>query len=901
MTSDQVSKAAAGAVLDAPKAVTGIAAARPGKLIRVKGAAAAAKNRAGVHVMQHYNKYAFALDDPLNLNPLVQKGAGTELVRAAAIPNRQQGARVPPKRKKRPPPRLMAVTWAQQQGLVAKAGPWPDKKLARHQRAQAELVTGASLLGLSTLAAKGGKGLLTRIKPAGRTAKVAEHLDAGIGHALVAGAGVGGVSGLHSAAIQRQEAQRTKATKVNKNMTISPFGVDHEIEKAISVQRVAGEVRAATHVATPGGVPRGWKVSAHSDPFAGAASSAAGYKPKHVPHGFIHQVKRVAGSSTGKLVGVGVGGTAVGAGGAAVVRRNRGSDLGKALNAQAIRNVKPAVANVGRSAARGFGSAGAKEAIRPRAMSVGMAQTTNPVQRAGFNAGAGARNFGAGFTRKPPTSDALAAGRNINGTNTSGPKAFTAGNLTRRYGVPAAVTAGGAYTGASLANRKNRNQFGKGLFPKKKAAGYTLEGLARANAARGIKPVEWKKPGGAKLTSGPGSMRSQMDPSTYHRHSASTRQVGKAYTPGKITYHHEQAALHSRKKTSGKRQIGAGVAVAGAGAGAYAARHQIAPHVARVLPFKATVSDGRRAGPVSPSFKAAFNLPRAEKYVHRGALGTIAAGGGLLALGAGRAAYHGQRQNAHTRRAQAARQQRNSSIGKSAFGVEDPRLVKADSSNREYPRATAGRLATGTAFGWGHSAVAGKKGRKLGAVGSSLGHSVSGSAAGGIAGAGVGQLVGGARGRRLGVVAGGSLGYYAGNHVAVRANQRKGRLKAQVGKSYGYDSETQRHTRAGMTAGALGTGAAGLAAGAAHQARTAVKHSGTARTALRRASNAKKSTDIETVRGNAKAAGKLIGRVQVHGTRAAALAGGAAALGAGAGAVLHHERNRGRSYNGWYE
>ena len=111
----------------------------------------------------------------------------------------------------------------------------------------------------------------------------------------------------------------------------------------------------------------------------------------------------------------------------------------------------------------------------------------------------------------------------------------------------------------------------------------------------------------------------------------------------------------------------------------------------------------------------------------------------------------------------------------SAFGVEHGYPISKDQPNAA---PTAGRRALGTVVGPWHSAVAGKKGRKLGAVGSTMGHALVGNIVGGTAGALVGR-VGGAEGAIRGARIGGLAGTYGGATRAVTTNSRKGRYKPQ--------------------------------------------------------------------------------------------------------------------------
>jgi len=133
--------------------------------------------------------------------------------------------------------------------------------------------------------------------------------------------------------------------------------------------------------------------------------------------------------------------------------------------------------------------------------------------------------------------------------------------------------------------------------------------------------------------------------------------VAKAYQPGTITLHDEQAQMHARKKMSGRTQASVGVTAAGVGGTAHflskdpnvrAQMHNVARHA----PF----GQGRRA------FQALEHAPKA----------VVAGGLGLAGVGATRSVYHGHKQNRETKAAQEARRSRNGSVAK-AFDSERAR------------------------------------------------------------------------------------------------------------------------------------------------------------------------------------------------------------------------------------
>jgi len=115
----------------------------------------------------------------------------------------------------------------------------------------------------------------------------------------------------------------------------------------------------------------------------------------------------------------------------------------------------------------------------------------------------------------------------------------------------------------------------------------------------------------------------------------------------------------------------------------------------------------------------------------------------------------------------------------SAFGVDHGGISKADDKYGGNKAPTGGRRAAAYAFGPFHSAVAGKKGKKLRATGNQIGGSVGGAIGGQIGGAALGALT-----RKPAIMhgtaqAGGLAGGIGGSQLAVNRNQRKGYYKPQ--------------------------------------------------------------------------------------------------------------------------
>jgi hypothetical protein len=107
-----------------------------------------------------------------------------------------------------------------------------------------------------------------------------------------------------------------------------------------------------------------------------------------------------------------------------------------------------------------------------------------------------------------------------------------------------------------------------------------------------------------------------------------------------------------------------------------------------------------------------------------------------------------------------------------AAASRNRKVAKADQS-----KPSRGRLAAGTLFPGFHGAIAGKKGRKLGATGVELGSGVAGSVAGSLVGLGAHVASDGR------IPAGMPVARWAGNatgaNMATRHNQMKGRYKTE--------------------------------------------------------------------------------------------------------------------------
>lgn len=215
-------------------------------------------------------------------------------------------------------------------------------------------------------------------------------------------------------------------------------------------------------------------------------------------------------------------------------------------------------------------------------------------------------------------------------------------------GVIGAVDTAGAH-GAAHANLK-------AVTGRSASAGEHLRLLPKTASAR-VLP-------GAALGAGIGAIAGHQAKKKRDKAAAARETVGK-YDRGTITYHHEQAGLHSRKKQSGGRQASGGAAAATAGVAAYANRGRIGREVAdRTVKIPGTLEHITRAR-------------NAERVAGRGGAALAVGGAGVAAVGAARWAHHGRKQNKSANAAQHARLSRNASMSKSAFGVEDDRLEKS--------------------------------------------------------------------------------------------------------------------------------------------------------------------------------------------------------------------------------
>lgn len=132
--------------------------------------------------------------------------------------------------------------------------------------------------------------------------------------------------------------------------------------------------------------------------------------------------------------------------------------------------------------------------------------------------------------------------------------------------------------------------------------------------------------------------------------------VAKAYSPGTITVHQEQADLHGRKKAEASRRITAGMAAVPVGATIGGGAHLAAPHIAEMVHGKSKVAD------------IATKRAKLVRNVSRGGLiggGAIVAGGlGVAGHGAISRLHHGRKQNEAVENAQTARRSRNASVAK---------------------------------------------------------------------------------------------------------------------------------------------------------------------------------------------------------------------------------------------
>jgi hypothetical protein len=155
-------------------------------------------------------------------------------------------------------------------------------------------------------------------------------------------------------------------------------------------------------------------------------------------------------------------------------------------------------------------------------------------------------------------------------------------------------------------------------------------------------------------------------------------------------------------------------------------------------------------------------------------LGAGAVTGGALGVAGsqrGVEAYHQHKINQRRRANRSKTVSKSNSV--SAFGVEHPdSIAKYDMS-----KPSKGRVATGAAFPGYHGAIAGKKGKKLRAMGREMGGAYAGSLGGSLAG----LAVTGGRSRAASI-GGGTVGGLAGAALGTASAHRMGHYQKQEKK-----------------------------------------------------------------------------------------------------------------------
>jgi hypothetical protein len=175
--------------------------------------------------------------------------------------------------------------------------------------------------------------------------------------------------------------------------------------------------------------------------------------------------------------------------------------------------------------------------------------------------------------------------------------------------------------------------------------------------------------------------------------------VGKAYQPGSITLHQEQADLHARKKGSAQRRMEGGLIAIPASAAVASAAHRVAPNIAEMVHGKSRVGD-----------KVADRVKLIRQIRHGAKVGGVVgtAGGAMVATeGALSRVRHAHGQNKETKRAQQARKARNATLTK-AFDSERARHGRQD---MYASGATGGAILAG-----GAGVATGVAGRRAGAA-----------------------------------------------------------------------------------------------------------------------------------------------------------------------------------------
>lgn len=434
----------------------------------------------------------------------------------------------------------------------------------------------------------------------------------------------------------------------------------------------------------------------------------------------------------------------------------------------------------------------------------------------GLLRGLGTKTVGTGedarFVPRGRKSDPLGVSKGIGDWKTIGQREQTQRRdrkVMRRAGAGAGLSAGLAATvvarnpnalkGAERTVKATGNTFkisrktGMGVKDSAKGAGRSLRSQVTAPGSSGGNAVLAGAAGVGAAGAAGGAAKGQH---TYQQHKINSRRrdnakkvskmdsdpfgISKASTAGLRT-----PSITSMKKPFPKKQAAlAGGGAAAVGGGVLVARKK-RESVEKGLgdASKKITAAARRSGQAAKKgYTAAGNQSsnaNSGSYVAGAAARKLRAPAALA--GAGGAGYEvSQRKENRIYKGAAMHDDTNLDL---TLGMR-PALVeyisKADPANPQ-PKASAGRLVAGGAFGGLHGAVAGKKGKKLRATGNAAG----GALGGGIVGGGAAALA--TRGRSLGAMQlGQSAGAVSGAIAGTRRNQRKGYLKPQgVSKSYG--------------------------------------------------------------------------------------------------------------------
>jgi hypothetical protein len=306
-----------------------------------------------------------------------------------------------------------------------------------------------------------------------------------------------------------------------------------------------------------------------------------------------------------------------------------------------------------------------------------------------------------------------------------------------------------------------------------------ITGLDRVkNAARGSARRTGRKVSTAygNATSKPGVKAEREGHVTFP--DGRRQEIGRVVTPGgkfgKVPGDVKESRRYGALTSANVGILGGATGGTIAGGAVYAdknqkQRNQISANQKKIRANNKSLS--KRYTKITDLGSRAERLSNKVNYGREGFHGPALAGSAALI---GAAVYGGHKNQNEQGKKRLARQQATlnrqnkklvrKNMSESAFGIDHGDFSKAEKPKKPTQGPSAGRYAAGAAFGWAHGGVAGKKGHKLKAAGTSFGTGT------------VGNLAGAALTRSSG---GGGLGQLGGNMVGTKIAHNKGWLKPQ--------------------------------------------------------------------------------------------------------------------------